>query len=234
MGELWQARDRTIKGPGHQAADEKVSTDSRYWSLLQEAPPAGLQTPQHRTDGLRRNAVLEFNGTGNRICQRVSMAKIRVFSVMGRFVPQSVVDQDTAEGVAYAAVLFPKQLPLQTRYLNMLLMTTNSFYGWNQSSYQTLRSLMLIKIAYALEMYHSEHGHYPRALAALSPAFFALPPVDPITGKPPFYVRSTKGYGLTLYKWMLHSKRVEVPFLGPQCIIMPPPPPRSWQTYKFP
>ncbi len=130
--------------------------------------------------------------------------------------------------------LLAKQLPLQTRYLNMLLMTTNSFYGWNQSCYQTLRSLMLIKIAYALEMYHSEHGHYPRALAALSPAFFALPPVDPITGKPPFYVRSTKGYGLTLYKWMLHSKRVEVPFLGPQCIIMPPPPPRSWQTYKFP
>ena len=130
--------------------------------------------------------------------------------------------------------LLSKQLPLQTRYLNMLLLTTNSFYGWNQSGYQTLRSLMLIKIAYALEMYRSAHGHYPRMLAALSPAFFNHPPVDPITGKPPFYVRSTKGYGLTLYKWMLHSKRVEVPFLGPQCIIMPPPPPRSWQAYKFP
>ena len=130
--------------------------------------------------------------------------------------------------------LLAGHLPLQTRYHNMLLLTTNSFYGWNQSGYQTLRSLMLIKIAYALAMYHSEHGHYPRMLAALSPAFFKHPPVDPMTGKPPFYVRSTKGYGLTLYKWMLHSKRVDVPFLGPQCIVMPPPPPRSWQTYKFP
>ena len=130
--------------------------------------------------------------------------------------------------------LLAKQLPLQTRYHNMLLLATNSFYGWNQSGYQTLRSVMLIKIAYALEMYRNEHGHYPAALAALSPAFFNHPPVDPIVGKPPVYVRKTSGYGLTLYRWMLHSKRVLVPLFGPQCIIMPPPAPRSWQTYKFP
>jgi hypothetical protein len=94
---------------------------------------------------------------------------------------------------------------------------------------------MLIKIAYALEMYRDKYGNYPSTLASLSPAFFKHPPVDPVTGKFPIYIRQRRGYELTLYKWMLRPNLApHVPFFGPQRIIMPPPAPTGWQKGPFP
>jgi len=131
--------------------------------------------------------------------------------------------------------LFSKKLPVNQRYHNMVLLATNGLYGWSQSGYQTLRSLMLIKIAYALEMYRDKYGNYPSTLASLSPAFFKHPPVDPVTGKFPIYIRQRRGYELTLYKWMLRPNLApHVPFFGPQRIIMPPPAPTGWQKGPFP
>ncbi|MGC8540563.1 MAG: RNA polymerase sigma factor, partial [Phycisphaerae bacterium] len=131
--------------------------------------------------------------------------------------------------------LFSKKLPLNLRYHNLVLLATNALYGWSQSGYQTLRSLMLVKIAYALEMYRHKFGNYPDTLAALSPTFFKHPPVDPVTGKFPIYIHEGSGYELTLYRWMLRPNLPpHIPFFGPSRIIMPPPPPRKWQKGPFP
>ncbi len=131
--------------------------------------------------------------------------------------------------------LFSKKLPLNLRYHNMVLLATNALNGWSQSGYQTLRSLMLVKIAYALEMYRDKYGNYPDTLAALSPTFFKHPPVDPVTGKFPIYIHQGSGYELTLYRWMLRPNLPpHIPFFGPQRIIMPPPAPTGWQKGPFP
>ncbi len=131
--------------------------------------------------------------------------------------------------------LFSKKLPLNLRYHNMVLLATNALNGGSQSGYQMLRSLMLVKIAYALEMYRDKYGNYPDTLAALSPTFFKHPPVDPVTGKFPIYIHQGSGYELTLYRWMLRPNLPpHIPFLGPQRIIMPPPAPTGWQQGPFP
>ena len=103
---------------------------------------------------------------------------------------------------------------------------------------QLRRSLVLIKIAYALEMYHNTHGNYPETLAALAPVYFKQLPADPKTGRFAFYARRGDGYALTFREWTLHSRWA--PFFptvgegGPLRIIMPPPPPRKWQKGPFP
>ena len=129
--------------------------------------------------------------------------------------------------------LLAKNLPLNERYHNMVLLASGAIAGF--SDYQTLRSLMLVKIAYALEMYRNAHGHYPDTVAALSPAFFKRPPVDPVTGKPPVYIRTSAGYELAQSEEHLHSRWApRVPLFGLTRIIMPPPPPRTWQKGPFP
>ena len=131
--------------------------------------------------------------------------------------------------------LFSNKLPLNLRYHNLVLLATNSLYGWDQADYHTLRSLMLVKIAYALEIYRHKYGTYPESLAALSPAIFQHPPLDPTTGEFPIYVKKSNGYELTLYKWMLRpNEPPRVPIFGPQRIIMPPPAPAGWQKGPFP
>ena len=132
--------------------------------------------------------------------------------------------------------LLAKKLPLNTRYHNMALLASSAIDDW--PSYQTLRSLMLVKIAYALEIYRNAHGNYPATLAALSPAYFKHPPVDPKTGQFPVYIRRRGGYELALAKWVLNSRWK--PFVsgvsvgGPLCITMPPPAPTGWQKGPFP
>ena len=130
--------------------------------------------------------------------------------------------------------LLAKKLPLNIRYHNMLLLATNYIVS-GEAPYPELvmRSLMLVKIAYALEMYRHAHGHYPGTLASLSPGFFKRPPVDPATGKPPLYTRTRAGYRLAEAQGPLHPRWLP-PSFGLTRIIMPPPPPRKWQKGPFP
>ena len=130
--------------------------------------------------------------------------------------------------------LLAKGLPLNERYHNMVFLASATLNG-KETYGQTLRSLMLVKIAYALEMYRNARGHYPATLAALSPAFFKRPPVDPVTGKAPVYIRTSAGYELAQSEARLHSRWApRVLDFGPSRIIMPPPPPRKWQKGPFP
>ena len=130
--------------------------------------------------------------------------------------------------------LLAKRLPLNIRYHNMVLLATNYVVsGEVPGTYGVMRYLTLVKIAYALEMYRNAHGHYPATLAALSPAFFKHPPMDPFTGMALVYIRTSDGYALALSEACLHSGWVP-PNFGPSRIIMPPPPPRKWQKGPFP
>ena len=132
--------------------------------------------------------------------------------------------------------LLARNLPLNVRYHNMVLLATGAIEVLSDD--QTQRSLVLVKIAYAVEMYRNAHGHYPGKLAALVPAYFKQIPVDPKTGTFAIYVHQGDGYALTFRKWTLHSRWA--PFSptigegGPLRIIMPPPPPRKWQKGPFP
>ncbi len=130
--------------------------------------------------------------------------------------------------------LLAKRLPLNIRYHNVVLLATNYVVsGEVPGTYGVMRYLTLVKIAYALEMYRNAHGHYPATLAALSPAFFKHPPMDPFTGMALVYIRTSDGYALALSEAYLHSGWVP-PNFGPSRIIMPPPPPRKWQKGPFP
>ena len=100
--------------------------------------------------------------------------------------------------------LLAKNLPLNVRYHNMVILATGAIDGFSDD--QTQRSLVLVKIAYAVEMYRNAHGHYPGKLAALVPAYFKQLPVDPKTGKFAIYVHRGDGYAVTFREWTLHSR----------------------------
>jgi hypothetical protein len=60
--------------------------------------------------------------------------------------------------------------------------------------------LGLTELAVALRRFRIEHGQYPDALSALVPAYMANMPSDPVTGKPPEYVRQGTGFRLRAEK----------------------------------
>jgi hypothetical protein len=131
--------------------------------------------------------------------------------------------------------LLSEKLPVNVRYHNMILLATGALDAWPAYTHDVMRSLMLVKIAYALEVYHITHDTYPGSLVALSPAFFNHPPVDPVTGRFPMYNRQGNGYDLAESKGNLRSHGVpRIPYFGPQCIVMPPPAPTGWQKGPFP
>lgn len=49
---------------------------------------------------------------------------------------------------------------------------------------KTSATLAVTRVAYAVELYHLEHGLYPKSLADLAPAILNTAPVDPATGRP--------------------------------------------------
>jgi hypothetical protein len=51
-----------------------------------------------------------------------------------------------------------------------------------------------VEVAFALAAYKRDHGHYPKALAALGPAYLQRVPNDLFSGKPLIYRPSAKGY----------------------------------------
>ena len=203
-----------------------------------EHPPLGIDwnwqfSNLNRTfDRLRvlaRAPVYSNAGLRLRATEDVWHRASHYIDVLGGWNPGAARDIPTALKHRLA-----KKLSLNIRYHNMVLLATNYIVsGEAPGTYGVIRYLTLVKIAYALEMYRSAHGHYPATLAALSPAFFKHPPMDPFTGRAPVYIRANNGYALALSQENLHSGWVP-PNFGPSRIIMPPPPPRKWQKGPFP
>ena len=53
-----------------------------------------------------------------------------------------------------------------------------------------------LETAFALKLYRSLHGEYPRTTAALAPEILPELPLDPVTGKPFRYERKRGGFEL--------------------------------------
>lgn len=56
--------------------------------------------------------------------------------------------------------------------------------------------LGVTELAVALRRYRIDRGQYPDALSMLVPAYVAVMPLDPVTGKPPEYERQNAGFRL--------------------------------------